>query len=124
MTGAIHMEERVAVIDPLSCMTCHECVDVCDWGALDWTTAPRVIQPKRVKKGVEIALPPHWQALTDPVTPVWQARLRRQRRWLLAFGHLSGLVPVGDRRRGRRSRTSIGPRRLPGVPWPSRARLP
>lgn len=63
MTGAIKMENRVAVVDQLSCMSCHECVDVCDWRAIEWRTAPKEHAPKRKKKGVEYYPQPEWQAV-------------------------------------------------------------
>jgi ferredoxin-type protein NapH len=63
MCGAITMVDKIAVIDQLSCMSCHECVDVCDWNALAWTTVPDSTQPKRVKKGVEIHPQPDWQVI-------------------------------------------------------------
>ncbi|MCK5924849.1 MAG: 4Fe-4S binding protein [Methylococcales bacterium] len=63
MCGAITMVDRIAVIDQLSCMSCHECVDVCDWNALAWTTVPDSEKPKRVKKGVEIHPQPDWQVI-------------------------------------------------------------
>ena len=63
MCGAITMVDKIAVIDQLSCMSCHECVDVCDWNALSWTTVPDSSQPKRVKKGVEIHPQPDWQVV-------------------------------------------------------------
>jgi polyferredoxin len=63
MCGAITMVDRVAVVDQLSCMSCHECVDVCDWNALDWNTVSDTSKPKRVKKGLEIYPQPDWQAI-------------------------------------------------------------
>jgi Fe-S-cluster-containing hydrogenase component 2 len=64
MCGAITMVDKIAVIDQLSCMSCHECVDVCDWNALQWTTVQDNSEPKRIKKGVEIHPQPDWQVLT------------------------------------------------------------
>ncbi len=64
MCGAIKMVNRVAVVDQFSCMSCHECVDVCDWNALEWIPAPKGRVPKRVKKGVVIHPEPQWQTLT------------------------------------------------------------
>lgn len=61
MCGAIKMVDRVAIVDQTSCMSCHECVDVCDWNAIEWTTASRNKVPKRIKKGVEIYPEPDWQ---------------------------------------------------------------
>jgi polyferredoxin len=63
MCGAIKMVDRVAVVDQFSCMSCHECVDVCDWNAIEWTPASRNKSPKRVKRGVEIYPEPQWQAI-------------------------------------------------------------
>jgi len=63
MTGSIKMVDRVAVVDQLSCMSCHECVDVCDWGALDWRAAPLDEDPKRKKKGIDFHPQPEWQAV-------------------------------------------------------------
>ena len=62
MTGAIRMVEKIAVVDQLSCMSCHECVDVCDWHAIDWVSVPREVTPKRKKKGVEYHPLPQWVA--------------------------------------------------------------
>jgi hypothetical protein len=45
-------------------MDCHECVDVCDWNAIEWTTGPLNKTPKRVKKGIEIFPEPDWQVIT------------------------------------------------------------
>ncbi len=76
MCGAIKMIDKVAVVEQSSCMDCHECVDVCDWNAIEWTTASRHKEPKRVKKGTEIFPDPDWQVITfkprfEPkVTPV------------------------------------------------------
>lgn len=63
MCGAIKMVDRVAVVDQLSCMSCHECVDLCDWNAIEWTPAARNKVPKRIKRGVEIHPEPQWQAI-------------------------------------------------------------
>jgi ferredoxin-type protein NapH len=63
MTGAIKMVDQVAVVDQLSCMSCHECVDVCDWHAIDWLTLPPDNQPKRKKKGVDFHPLPEWEAV-------------------------------------------------------------
>lgn len=63
MCGAIKMVDRVAVVEQSSCMSCHECVDVCDWNAIEWTTSSRNKQPKRIKKNVEIFPEPNWQSL-------------------------------------------------------------
>jgi len=63
MTGAIKMVDRIAVVDQLSCMSCHECVDVCDWHAIDWLTVPPDNQPKRKKKGIDFHPLPGWEAV-------------------------------------------------------------
>jgi len=65
MCGAIKMVDKIAVVDQVSCMSCHECVDVCDWNALAWTTPPRhkINAPKRIKKNTEILPTPDWQAV-------------------------------------------------------------
>jgi len=63
MTGAIKMVDQIAVVDQLSCMACHECVDVCDWHAIDWVALPRDNQAKRKKKGVDYHPLPQWQAV-------------------------------------------------------------
>jgi len=60
MCGAIIMRDRIAVVDQLSCMSCHECVDVCDWSAIDWRHNPIDKSPKRKKKGVDIHPQPIW----------------------------------------------------------------
>jgi hypothetical protein len=46
-------------------MSCHECVDVCDWNALAWTAPPKHKHnsPKRIKKNTEIFPLPDWQAI-------------------------------------------------------------
>lgn len=66
MTGAIKMVDKIAVVDQLSCMSCHECVDVCDWDAIKWTNAPNAKQPKRVKRDVEIHPLPMWTSVYHP----------------------------------------------------------
>ncbi len=66
MTGAIKMVDKIAVVDQLSCMSCHECVDVCDWDAIKWTNAPKAQQPKRVKRDVEIHPLPMWTSVYHP----------------------------------------------------------
>jgi len=66
MTGAIKMVDKIAVVDQLSCMSCHECVDVCDWDAIKWTNAPKTEQPKRVKRDVEIHPLPMWTSVYHP----------------------------------------------------------
>jgi len=70
MCGAIKMVDRIAVVDQKSCMSCHDCVDVCDWNAIEWTTASRNKQPKRIKKKVEIFPEPNWQAFEIQSEPV------------------------------------------------------
>lgn len=69
MTGAIKMENRIAVVDQLSCMSCNECVDVCDWNAIEWRTAHLEEDPKRRKKGVEYFPPLEWEAVRMPTEP-------------------------------------------------------
>jgi Fe-S-cluster-containing hydrogenase component 2 len=64
MCGAIKMVDKIAVVEQSSCMDCHECVDVCDWNAIEWTTASRNKTPKRIKKGVDIFPEPDWQVIT------------------------------------------------------------
>ena len=66
MTGAIKMVDKIAVVDQLSCMSCHECVDVCDWDAIKWTNAPKTQQPKRVKRNVDIHPLPVWTSVYNP----------------------------------------------------------
>ncbi len=63
MCGAIKMVDRVAVVEQLSCMSCHDCVDVCDWNAIEWTPASRHKKPKRIKKHVQIFPDPNWQSI-------------------------------------------------------------
>jgi ferredoxin-type protein NapH len=63
MCGAIKMVDKIATVEQSSCMSCHECVDVCDWNAIEWTTASRNKQPKRVKKGIQIFPEPDWQSI-------------------------------------------------------------
>ena len=58
------MIDKVATVEQSSCMDCHECVDVCDWNAIEWTTASRHKEPKRIKKGTEIFPDPDWQVMT------------------------------------------------------------
>lgn len=65
MCGAIKMVNRVPVVSQTSCMSCHECVDVCAWNAIEWTTGPRDKKPKKIKKGVEIFPEPAWQLLSE-----------------------------------------------------------
>lgn len=66
MTGAIKMVEQIAVVDQFSCMSCHECVDVCDWGAIDWLAVPPdTNNPKRRKKGIDFHPQPAWIAVQD-----------------------------------------------------------
>ena len=80
MTGAIKMIDRIAVVDQLSCMSCHECVDVCDWGAIDWRSAPQEIEPKRKKKGVEFYPQPKWHAVYVKPPQVEKSK-KRKRYW-------------------------------------------
>jgi polyferredoxin len=69
MTGAIRMVDKIAEVDQHSCMSCHECVDVCDWHAIDWVTVPRHVEPRRKKKGVEYHPQPTWVALHKAAEP-------------------------------------------------------
>ncbi len=74
MTGAIKMVDRIAIVDQHSCMSCHECVDVCDWDAIDWLAAPKKKTPKRIKKGINI----YPQVMFDahhlhPEKPQWRS---------------------------------------------------
>lgn len=64
MCGAIKIIDQVAVVDQTSCMSCHDCVDHCEWHAIEWTPGPRNKQPKRIKRGVQIYPEPQWQAFT------------------------------------------------------------
>ena len=75
MCGAIKMVNQIAVVDQYSCMSCHECVDVCDWNAIEWTTASRNKTPKRVKKNIDIYPEPDWQSI-----PVISLRNRRKKK--------------------------------------------
>ncbi len=87
MTGAIQMKDRIAVVDQLSCMSCHECVDVCEWGAIDWRAAPKEIEPKRKKKGVEFYPQPKWQAIyVEPHKQGFQEKRKRRWRAAVLFG--------------------------------------
>ena len=61
MCGAIKMVDKIAIVDQTSCMSCHECVDVCDWHAIEWTTASLHKTPRRLKKGVEVYPDRDWQ---------------------------------------------------------------
>jgi len=63
MTGAIKMVDKIAVVDQLSCMSCNECVNVCDWHAIDWLALPPDNQPKRKKKGIDFHPLPEWEAV-------------------------------------------------------------
>jgi len=63
MTGAIKMVDKIAVVDQLSCMSCNECVNVCDWHAIDWLALPPNNQPKRKKKGIDFHPLPEWEAV-------------------------------------------------------------
>ncbi len=70
MCGAIKMVDRIAVVDQHSCMSCYECVNVCDWDAIDWLPAPKGLPPKRIKKGIEIYPQPLWKAHHVPKAEV------------------------------------------------------
>ena len=68
MTGAIKMVDQIAVVDQFSCMSCHECVDVCDWGAIDWLAVPpKTDNPKRKKKGIDFHPQPDWLAIQTDI---------------------------------------------------------
>lgn len=89
MCGSIKMVDRIAVVDQWSCMSCHECVDVCDWNAIEWTSASRNKTPKRVKKGVSIYPEPQWQAIVFDRKPKPTARV-------VDWGRvLNGLIVTG-----------------------------
>ena len=91
MTGAIKMVDRIAVVDQHSCMSCHECVDVCDWHAIDWVSVPRTVEPKRKKKGVDYHPHPQWQAIH--VQPPEKRKGWIGRNWQRLFtGFIFGLV--------------------------------
>ncbi|HEB98490.1 MAG TPA: 4Fe-4S binding protein [Thiotrichales bacterium] len=96
MTGAIKMVDRIAVVDQFSCMSCHECVDVCDWGAIDWLAVPpKNDDPKRKKKGIEFHPQPVWEAI-HPVKP--KGRGLKAIKWgrvMLTVVLLFGLLFVG-----------------------------
>lgn len=72
MTGAIKMVDKIAVVDQHSCMSCHECVDVCDWHAIDWVAVPRSVEPKRKKKGADYFPHPEWKAVHDLKKKGWK----------------------------------------------------
>ncbi len=106
MTGAIKMVDRVAVVDQFSCMSCHECVDVCDWHAIDWLTLPPDHTPKRKKKGVDYHPLPQWTALhrQEKPVPAWR-RINWQRLTLALIVSVAALFVVvtqvmADERRG------------------------
>jgi ferredoxin len=75
--GAVRMVDRIAVVDQLSCMSCRECVVACEWGAIDWLPMPSHLEPKRLKKGIELAPTPIWTAVS-PVKPKKRFRLPRR----------------------------------------------
>jgi len=76
------MVNRIAVVDQLSCMSCHECVDVCDWGAIDWRATPPDDEPRRKKKGVEFYPQPQWHAVyVDPATRKGKRNAGGESRW-------------------------------------------
>jgi Fe-S-cluster-containing hydrogenase component 2 len=62
MCGAIKMVNQNAVVDQFSCMSCHECVDICEWNAIELTTGSRHKNPKRVRKNIDIHPEPNWQS--------------------------------------------------------------
>ena len=91
MTGAITMVDRIAVVDQHSCMSCHECVDVCDWHAIDWVTVPRTVEPKRKKKGADYHPHPQWQAIhfhKPEITNRWRVSSWQR----VAIGLIFGLI--------------------------------
>jgi len=90
MTGAIKMEDRIAVVDQHSCMSCHECVDVCDWHAIDWVTVPRPVDAKRKKKGIEYHPHPEWKAIH--VEPPKRTGWRSSDWQRVVIGILFGLI--------------------------------
>ncbi|SEH07935.1 4Fe-4S binding protein [Candidatus Venteria ishoeyi] len=69
MCGAIKMVDKIAVVDQLSCMSCHECVDVCDWSAIDWRHNPIDKTPKRKKKGIDFHPQPTWISVHKHTPP-------------------------------------------------------
>jgi polyferredoxin len=89
--GAVRMVDRVAVVDQLSCMSCRECVVTCEWGAIDWIHTPAHTVPKRIKKGIEVAPPPIWTAVSSHQ----QKTVKRSFRWRwLVIGLISCLALV------------------------------
>jgi ferredoxin-type protein NapH len=66
MCGAIKMIDQIAVVDQFSCMSCHECVDVCDWNAIELTTGSHNKVPKRIRKNIDIHPEPDWQSISKP----------------------------------------------------------
>lgn len=87
--GAVRMVDRVAVVDQFSCMSCRECIVTCEWGAIDWLPMPSHKMPKRLKKGVEVAPPPVWTAVTPGIEKT--VKQNKRRRWIFA-GLLSGIA--------------------------------
>lgn len=63
MTGSIQMKDNIAIVDQFSCMSCYDCVESCEWGAIDWITKPVHHDPVRKKKGVEFFPTPEWVAV-------------------------------------------------------------
>ncbi len=88
MTGAIKMIDQIAVVDQHSCMSCHECVDVCDWHAIDWVAVPRRVEPKRKKKGVDYFPHPEWKAIHDLKKKGWRVSSWQR----VIIGILFGLI--------------------------------
>lgn len=95
MTGAIQMVDRIAVVDQLSCMSCHECVDVCDWGAIDWRSIPPDEEPKRKKKGVDFYPQPEWHAVyVDPAKKLKKEQKKQKKKMGRRWRHLMLSVMV------------------------------
>jgi len=69
MTGSIKIVNGIAQVDQTSCMSCHDCVDHCEWNAIEWTAGPRNVQPKRIKKNIQIYPEPQWQAFPPAPMP-------------------------------------------------------
>jgi hypothetical protein len=46
-------------------------VDHCEWNAIEWTTGPRNVQPKRIKKNIQIYPEPQWEAF--PPAPAFDS---------------------------------------------------
>ncbi len=88
MTGAIKMVDLIAEVDQHSCMSCHECVDVCDWHAIDWVSVPRIVEPKRKKKGADYHPYPQWKAVHSEKKQRWKVSSWQR----VVIGIIFGLV--------------------------------